>query len=87
MKYMCTWSIAPEKKIAITERFKENAEPMDGVKQLGRWFSLGTTKGFRLIEADDPKAVKKMTRYWEDLGDFEIWPVLDEEENMESMSG
>lgn len=30
---------------------------MDGVKQLGRWFSLGTGGGFRLVETDNPAAI------------------------------
>ncbi len=87
MKYMCLWSVTPENMQAATKLFKEGSEPIDGITQLGRWWYLGPGGGFRLIETDDPGAIKKMTRYWQDVMEVEIVPVIDDEENRRSMRG
>ena len=86
MKYMITWVFTPESTMAVRERFKD-PEPMGGVKQLGRWHQVGTNRGFRLIETDDPVALSKLSIYWADLIDMKIVPVVEDDEIVEALSG
>ena len=67
MKFMATWSTAPENQKAALERFQEGSEPMEGLTQLGRWNEVFTGRGFRLIETDDLVALTKNILYWSDL--------------------
>jgi hypothetical protein len=79
VKYMMTWSFAPEKFDAVKKRFGENAEPMDGITQISRWHEVGTGRGFRVIETDDPVALTKLNIYWSDLLVLKTVPVVDDE--------
>ena len=85
MKYMYVWSVAPENLKAALKRFGEDSEPMDGLTQLGRWHSVGTDGGYRLIETDDPVALKRMTLYWQDVMETKIVPVVDDEETRKAI--
>ena len=53
---------------------------MDGIVQLGRWHIVGTQRGFRLVETDDPVALSKLSIYWSDLIDMQVVPVVDDEQ-------
>ena len=79
MKYMTVFSVAPENYEAAIKRFRENSEPLEGVKRLGRWAEFGTNKGFDLLETDDPVAITKLGLFWADLVDMKTVPVVDDE--------
>ena len=78
MKYMLVWTIRPENSEASIKRFKEADPKVAGVKLLGRWHEMSTGHGFALLESDDPVAVAKFTRAWNDLIDQRIVPVIDD---------
>ena len=80
MKYVITWTFTPENQKAAIKRFEENSEPMDGIKQIARWHIVGTKRGFRVIETDDPVALSKLSIYWADLLDMKVEPVVDDDE-------
>ena len=86
MKYMTVWSIAPENVKAAKKRFFE-AEPLEGVRRIGRWSEFGSMKGFDLLESDDPVAMSKLGFYWADLVDMKIAPVVEDEVAGKAMSG
>ena len=85
MKYMKEWTIPPENFKAVIERFKENAEPFEGIKRLGRWHISGTNRGYELLETDDLVALSKYNLYWSDLSDQKIVPVIDDEEVVKAL--
>ena len=87
MKYMLVWSMTPENRQAVIKRFKEDSEPTDGIRQLGRWHTVGTGGGFRLIETDDPVAMQKTILYWADLMEIKVLLVLDDEETGKALGG
>lgn len=86
MKYMVTYSIAPENFEATKKRFFEDTEPLEGIKRLGRWNVFGTGKGFDLLETDDLVAMSKLSYYWSDLIDLKVEPVVEDEVNVKAMS-
>jgi len=80
MQFMLTWKLAPENVNAVNARFFETGgPPPDGVKMLGRWIRLGQG-GFALCESDDIVAVGKWIAEWNDLLEFEIYPVVSDEQ-------
>ncbi len=86
MKYMVVYSIAPQNVKAAIKRFFE-AEPLEGVKRLGRWHEFGTVKGFDLVETDDPVAITRLNVHWADLVDMKIVPVIGDEDLGKALSG
>lgn len=84
MKFIVTWSVAPEQQKQAVARFLETGgQPPNGVKLLGRWHAPG--KGYVLAETDDCKALHEWTARWLDLLTFVTTPVLDDEEAAEVM--
>ena len=86
MKYMVVFSIAPENVEAAKKRFFE-AEPLEGVKRIGRWSEFGSCKGFDLLESDDPVAMSKLGFYWADLVDMKVVPFVEDEVTGKALSG
>ena len=86
MKYMIVFSLAPENVKAGIKRFLE-AEPLEGIKRLGRWHEFGTVKGFDLVEADDPLAIARLNVHWADLVDMKVVPVIGDEDMGKVLSG
>ena len=56
------------------------APPPEGVTLHGRWFTASHSKGFMLVEADDSKPLFRWVSEWADVIDFEIEPVVRDEE-------
>jgi hypothetical protein len=79
MKYMLCWSIPPENYDAAVDAFLEGGAPMpEGLKSLGRWHSVGSTRGWLLCEADDPVALAHHVAQWAGLLQIDVYPVLDD---------
>ena len=81
MKFMITFPLTHHAYKERISRFLESgAPPPDGVTLLGRWFTASHSKGFMLTEADDPKALFRYVSEWCDIMNFEIEPVVTDEE-------
>ena len=54
MKFMVTWTIAPENYKAAVKRFLKTGAPAPkGMKTIGRWHTAGSTRGFHLVEGSE----------------------------------
>jgi len=81
MRFMVTFPLTHQAYKERISRFLEaGAPPPDGVTLLGRWFTASHSKGFMLAEADDPKALFRYVSEWADIIDFEIDPVVTDDE-------
>ena len=82
MKFVTTWSIPPENRNAVQDRFKKTGgdKPPAGIKLLGRWHAIGGGQGVHICECDDPIAFAKWAQVWSDLVSIEIYPALDDED-------
>jgi hypothetical protein len=81
MRFMVTFPLTHHGYKERISRFLETgAPPPDGVILHGRWFTASHSKGFMLAEADDPKALFRYVSEWTDIMDFEIEPVVTDEE-------
>ena len=80
MKYLVSWSVAPEGVRAASERFlKTGGKPPEGVTQLGRWFGMDGT-GCSVVEAADAKGVFALVAEWQELINIKATPVLEDDE-------
>jgi hypothetical protein len=81
MKYIVSFPLSASTFKERSARFLETGgKPPEGVTMLGRWHAIGMSEGFVLAETDDPKAVYKWVGQWADLIDFDVVPVIEDEE-------
>ena len=81
MRFMITFPLTHHAYKERVSRFLQTgAPPPDGVTVHGRWFTASHSKGFMLAEADDPKALFRYASEWADIMDFEIEPVVTDDE-------
>ena len=81
MKFMVTFPLTHHAYKERISRFLESgAPPPAGVTLLGRWFTAGHNKGFMLVETNDAKLLYRYVSDWTDIMDFEIDPVVTDEE-------
>jgi len=81
MMFMTTFPLTHHAYKERVSRFLDTgAPPPDGVTLHGRWFTASHSKGFMLVETDDPKALFRWVSEWADIMDFQIEPVLGDDE-------
>lgn len=80
-KYMITWHIPPATYAAALDRFEQHGAPVPpGVELLGRWHEPGSSRGFILVQADDPAGIAKHLSGWNDLVEHRTTPVIEDDE-------
>ena len=80
MLFMVRWEISQTFRKAAIDRFLETGgQPPEGVTMLHRWHSADGAFGVAVVEADDSKAVAKLSMDWNDLISIDVRPVLDDE--------
>lgn len=80
MLYLITYSILPGQRESAKARFKQGGGlPPAGVKMVGRWHALDG-KGVIVAEADDPVSVGRWVEEWADVMDFQVSPVVRDEQ-------
>ena len=78
MKFMITWSISTGNYKAAVQRFLATGAPVpEGLKGLGRWHAVGSSRGWFLVEGD-PDAVMQHYSEWADVCDINVFPVVDD---------
>ena len=81
MNFMITFPLTRQDYKERVARFLETgAPPPAGVTLHGRWFTASHNKGFMLVETTDPKALFRWTSEWADVIDFQIEPVVSDNE-------
>jgi len=68
----------------IYRRFREKGRMMpEGLKYLDSWVEVNFHRCFQLMECDDPHLFQEWILQWQDLGEFEIIPVVPSKETAE----
>jgi len=81
MKFMLTFTLQPETRNEAIARFlKTGGQPPKGVKLLGRWTSADLSKGYELLESDDPSALTELALHWSDLMEMYTVPGVEDKE-------
>ncbi|MBE9166791.1 DUF3303 family protein [Pleurocapsales cyanobacterium LEGE 06147] len=84
MLFMVVERFSKDKTKEIYRRFKEKGRMMpEGLKYLDSWVSANFEQCFQLMECDDPLLFQEWILQWQDLGEFEIVPVVPSKETAE----
>jgi Protein of unknown function (DUF3303) len=61
----------------VYERARERGRMLpEGLEYVDSWVETDLRRCFQLMETDDPALFERWTAHWDDLGAFEIVPVL-----------
>jgi hypothetical protein len=81
MLFAVSWKGTPTVRNTSVERFlKTGGRPPVGVKMVGRWHDIGRMSGTAIAETDDPLLMSKWALEWNDIFEFEIRPVVTDEQ-------
>ncbi len=83
---IATWKVDKRNEI-IARRTENGLMVPEGIDLKGEWVDLNGGRDITLYEAEDPMALLLDTMNWNDLMDFETFPVMDGEELMKRLSG
>lgn len=68
----------------IYRRFQEKGRMMpEGLRYIDSWVEVNFGRCFQLMECDDLRLFQQWVLEWEDLGEFEIIPVVSSKETMQ----
>jgi hypothetical protein len=68
----------------VYRRFQEKGRMMpEGLKYVDSWVEVNFDRCFQLMECDDLRLFQEWVVQWQDLGDFEIIPVVPSQETTE----
>ena len=57
-----------------------------GLDYLSSWVDEKLERCFQLMETDDPKLIQEWIAEWDDIVDFEVYPVISSKEASEKVS-
>lgn len=55
----------------------------EGLKYVDSWVEVNFERCFQLMECDDPRLFQEWILQWQDLGEFEVIPVVPSKETLE----
>jgi len=71
----------------IYRRLQEKGRMMpEGLKYVDSWVEVNFDRCFQLMECDDLRLFQEWVLQWQDLGEFEIIPVVPSKETAEVVS-
>jgi hypothetical protein len=71
----------------IYRRFQEKGRMMpEGLKYVDSWVEVNFDRCFQLMECNDLRLFQEWVLQWQDLGEFEIIPVVPSKETAEVVS-
>ena len=73
--------------VPVYRRFRDRGRLMpEGVHYVSSWVDEKLERCFQLMEADDPRLLDEWVSNWNDVADFEIYPVISSSEAAERVS-
>lgn len=73
--------------VPVYRRFRERGRLMpEGVNYVSSWVDEKLERCFQLMEADDARLLDEWVANWNDVADFEIYPVISSSEAAERVA-
>jgi hypothetical protein len=67
--------------VPVYQRFRDKGRlAPEGLKYISSWVAEDFRKCFQLMETDDKELLKEWISNWNDLVDFEVYPVMTSEQ-------
>jgi hypothetical protein len=71
----------------VYQRFREKGRlAPEGLKYISSWVDEEFQKCFQLMETDDRESLEEWISNWNDIVDFEVYPVMTSEEAAEKIA-
>jgi hypothetical protein len=86
MLFMSIFTYEPDKRDEVLKRRAEGLFTPEGAKCVGQWSSAAGGRAFTLYEVDDLLVGAQWSHVWNDLGKFEVYPVIETDEMMKAMA-
>ena len=87
MQYMILEKFKSGDPVPVYRRFRNSGRLLpDGVDYIGSWVDEKLAYCFQLMGTDHRELLDEWIRKWDDLGDFEIHPVVSSEEALAAVS-
>jgi hypothetical protein len=73
--------------VPVYRRFRDRGRlAPQGLRYVSSWVDEKLERCFQLMEADDPKDIEQWIVNWNDLVEFEVYPVIASKEAVERIS-
>ena len=81
MLFHACYTYSTDARDKVHKRFLDTkGAPPAGVAMLGRWHDAAGNRGFLVAETEDASALAAWLHQWTDLLEFEVSPVLADEQ-------
>jgi hypothetical protein len=86
MLFMVMERFKPGRVSELYARFRERGRMLpEGLKYLDSWVDTDRTICFQLMKAEDDRLLSKWMGNWDDLVDFEVFPVVSSTQMQQTM--
>ena len=87
MLYMIIEHFKNQDPVPVYRRFRDRGRlAPEGLRYISSWFDEELEHCFQLMEADDLKPLDEWLANWNDLVEFEVYPVISSQEAAERIS-
>jgi Protein of unknown function (DUF3303) len=87
MLYMIVERFKDQNPVPVYRRFRDRGRlAPDGLIYLSSWIDEKIERCFQLMETDDRALLDQWMASWQDLVDFEVYPVISSKEAAEKVS-
>jgi len=77
MLYMVVEHFRGGDAVPVYRRFREQGRlAPDGLRYVVSWVTQDLSRCFQIMDCEDPSLLKQWTARWDDLVEFEIFPVV-----------
>ena len=87
MLYMIVEHFKNQDPVPVYSRFREQGRMLPhGLQYVSSWVGEKLDRCFQLMEADDRTLLDEWIARWDDLAEFEVYPVISSQEAAEKVS-
>ena len=87
MLYMIVEHFKNQDPVPVYSRFHDQGRLLaQGLQYVSSWVDEKLERCFQLMETDDPKLLDEWIARWNDLAEFEVYPVISSQEAAEKVS-
>ncbi len=77
MTYMVVEQFRGGDALPVYRRFRERGRlTPEGLEYVASWVTEDFRRSFQIMECEDPRLLAERTARWEDLVEFEVFPVM-----------
>ena len=73
--------------VPVYRRFRDRGRMApEGLRYVSSWVDEALERCFQLMETEDPKQIEEWIANWNDIVQFEVYPVMSSKEAVEKVS-